>query len=77
MVRIDDHEIEFCQELPISIQANKYMNLYTTMYLIVDDQQGVDCWSIKENKGKSPMVDIEGPLMVDANLFHLVNSVPL
>ena len=36
-VRIEDHEIEFHQEVPICIQGDKYMDPYTTMYFIVKD----------------------------------------
>ena len=32
VVRIDDHEIEFQQEVPINIQEDMYMDPYATMY---------------------------------------------
>ena len=70
-VRIDDHEIEFHQE--VCIQGHRYMDPYATMYLIVKDPQLYNQWGIKDNKnkGKSPIVeDVETPLVADPNLFH-------
>ena len=80
-IRIDDHEIEFCQEVPVSIQGDRYMDPYATMSLIVEDPQVYNQWGIKDNKnkGKSLMVeDIEAPPMLDPNLFRQqVNSILL
>ena len=69
-MRIEDHEIEFHQEILVSIQGDRYMDPYVAMYLIVDDPQGVNSWGIKENKGKNPMVDIyKGLLMLTQTCF--------
>ena len=38
-VRIDNHKIEFRHEVFISIQGDRYMDPYATMYLIVEDPQ--------------------------------------
>ena len=74
--RIDDHKIEFRQEVPVSLQGDRYMDPYATMYLIVEDPHNYTQYGIKENKnkGKSPMVEMEAPPSVDPNLFCMVNS---
>ena len=36
-IRIDDHEIEFCQEVPMSVQGDRYIDPYAIMYLVVED----------------------------------------
>ena len=38
-IKFDDHKIEFRQEVPVSIQGDRYMDPYATMYLIVKDSQ--------------------------------------
>ena len=71
IVRIDDHKNELRQEVSMSIQGDGYMNLYATMYLIVEDPQRYNHWEITDdkNKEKSPMVEVEVPPNVDPNLF--------
>ena len=71
-VKIDNHDLEFCQEVPISVQGDGYIDPYATMYLVVDkpfsyNQRGI---KIDKNKGKEPMLEeVEAPPSVDSNLF--------
>ena len=51
-VRIDDHEIEFCQEVPVSVQGDRYIDPYATMYLVVEDYMNYNQWGIKIDKNK-------------------------
>ena len=53
-VRIDDHEIEFRQEVPVSVQGDRYIDPYATMYLVVEDPMNYNQWGVKvdKNKGK-------------------------
>ena len=71
-VRIDDHEIEFRQEVPISVQGDRYIDPYAIMYLVVDNPMNYNQWGIKidKNKGKEQMFDkIEAPPPLDSSLF--------
>ena len=79
-IRIDDHEIEFRQEIPISVQGDRYMDPYATMHLIVDEPLKYNQWVIKMDpiKGKETMFEeVETPPPVDASLFKQINSVLL
>ena len=51
-VRIDDHEIEFCQEVPVSVQGDRYIDPYATMYLVVEDPMSYNHWGVKIDKKK-------------------------
>ena len=53
-VRIDDYEIEFCQEVPVSVQGDRYIDPYATMYFVVEDPMNYNHWGVKieKNKGK-------------------------
>ena len=53
-VRIDDHEIEVCQEVTVSVQGDRYVDPYATMYMVVEDPVNYNQWGIKidKNKGK-------------------------
>ena len=79
-VKIDDHDIEFCQEVPVSVQGDRYMDPYATMYLVVDDPLDYNQWGVRvdKNKGKEPMgeeVEVSPP--VDPSLFKQINWVVL
>ena len=47
--KIDDHDIELCQEIPVSVQGDKYINPYATMYLVVDKPFNYNQWGKKAN----------------------------
>ena len=49
-VRIDDHDIEFCQEIPVSVQGDQYMDPYATMYLVVVEPLKYNQWGIEMTK---------------------------
>ena len=58
-VRVDDHEIEFCMEVLVSVQGDErqYMDLYATMYVVIDNPMSPNKWGLKEsmdNQGKQP-----------------------
>ena len=36
-IKIDNHDIEFCQEVPISVQGDRCIDPYATMYLVVEE----------------------------------------
>ena len=67
-IKIDDHEIEFRQEVPVSVQGDRYIDPYATMYLVVDNPMNYNQWGIKidKNKGKEQIFDeIKAPPPVD------------
>ena len=71
-VKIDNHDIEFCQEVPLIVQGDKYIDTYATMYLVVDKPFNYNQWGIKidKNKGKEPMFEeVEAPSPMDSSLF--------
>ena len=79
-VRIDDHNIEFCKEVLVSVQGDRYIDSYATMYLVVEEPLSYNQWEIKidKNKGGKPMFeDIEAPPLVDPSLLRQVNFVLL
>ena len=79
-VKIDDHEIEFRQEIPVSVQGVQYMDPYATMYLVVDVPLKYNQCGIKINptKVKETMYEeVETPPPVDASLFKQINSILL
>ena len=50
-VRVNDHEIEFRMEVPVSVQGDGrlYMDLYATMYVVTDDPMSTNKWGLKES----------------------------
>ena len=80
-IRIDNHDIEFCQEIPVSVQGDRFIDPYATiMYLAVYDPLSYNQWGIKidRNKGKKPMFeDVESLPLVDPSLFKQVNAALL
>ena len=71
-IRIDDHDIEFCKEVPVSVQGDRYIDPYATMYLVIDKPLNYNQWGVKidKKKGKEPMFEkVEAPPPVDSNLF--------
>ena len=80
VIKIDDHDIEFCQEVPVSVQGDGYIDPYATMYLVVDEPLNYNKWGIKidKNKGKEPMFEkIEAPPPVESRLYKQINSLIL
>ena len=70
-VKINNHDIEFCQEVLVSVQGDRYIDPYATMYLLVEEPLSYNQWGIKieKKKGKKPMFeDIEAPPLVDSSL---------
>ena len=79
-IRIDDHDIEFCQEVPVSVQGDRYKDPYATMYFVVDKPLNYNQWGIKidKNKGKEPIFEeVEASPPVDPSLFKQINSILL
>ena len=72
-IRINDHDIEFRQEILVSVQGDRYMDPYATMYLVVDEPLKYNQWwgiKIDQNKGKETMFEeVETPPPVDTSLF--------
>ena len=80
VVRVADHDIEFCQEVPVSVQGDRYIDPYATMCLVVEDPMNYNHWGVKidKNKGKEQMFDeIETPPLVDSSLYKQINFVIL
>ena len=76
-VRIEDHVIEFVQEVPINFQGERYINPYGTMYKLTENSHHMDKWGIirLNGKGKQPMDLSEQPLRIDPSKYKLVNSI--
>ena len=79
-VKIDDHDIEFCQEVPVSVQGDRYMDPYATMYLVVNDPLDFNQLGMRvdKSKGKETLgeeVEVSPP--VDPSLYKQINSVVL
>ena len=56
-LRVNDHDIELYQEILVSLLIDSYMDLYQTIYLIIDELQRVNQWDWrgKGNMGKKPI----------------------
>ena len=76
-VRIEDHVVEFVQEVPINVQGDRYMDCYGTMYILTKNPHHMDKWGITRlnEKGKQPMDLSEQPPRVDPRKYSLVNSI--
>ena len=76
-MRIKDHDIDFVQEILIHVQIDRYMDLYGTMYLIIENPYIKDKWGIirTTKKGKKPMDESEKPPRVDSRNYLLVNYI--
>ena len=80
-VRVDDHEIEFCTEVPVSVQGdgNQYMDPYATMYVVTEDPMSMNKWGLKDNtdsRNKQPVDETERPPQLDPKLYKLIDSIP-
>ena len=80
-VRVDDNEIEFCMEVPVSVQGDgsQYMDPYATMYVVTDDPMSTNKWGLKDNidsRGKQHLDKTERPPQLDPKLYKLISSMP-
>ena len=65
--RIEDHVINFVQEMPFNVQGDRYMDPYGTMYILTENPHNMDKWGIirLDDKGKQPMGLSEQPPRVN------------
>ena len=56
-MRIEDHVIDFVQDVPVNVQRDRYMDPYGTMYILMENPHHMDKWGIIriKDKGKQPM----------------------
>ena len=47
-IRVDDHEIEFQQKIPMSFQGDRYMDPYVMMVIKIDPIS-FNKWGMKDN----------------------------
>ena len=64
----------------ISVQEDRYIDPYATMYLVVEEPLSYNQWGIKieKTRGKQPIIeDMKTPPLVDPSLFQHKNFVLL